>query len=101
MGKEEADRSLPSIRLAIDQIDRQIVALLAERELYVKQATLHKNTLQQIRVPAREEEIIANVRRQSVALGINPDFIEPVFRTVIASSVDIATREFLDNNQDQ
>ena len=54
-------RSIDDVRTRIDQIDRQIVTLLAARGAYVKQAARFKKTTDDVKAPQRVEQVIAKV----------------------------------------
>ena len=54
--------SLDEVRAHIDRIDRQLVTLMAERETYVRQAARFKQTIEDVVVPARIEQIVVKVR---------------------------------------
>ena len=53
--------SIEEVRSNIDRIDRQIVALLAERGIFVKQAARFKKTTDDVKAPQRVEQVIAKV----------------------------------------
>lgn len=85
--------SLDDIRREIDAIDRDIVALVARRNERVLRLLEHKRTPDAIRVPAREEEVVANVRRMATENGADPDVVERVYRAMIAAFVEYELRE--------
>ena len=85
--------SIEEIRLQIDRIDRQIVALLAERGAYVSRAALFKKDDAAVRAPARVEEVIRKVRALAEKDGANPALVESVYRTMIAAFIDIELAE--------
>lgn len=76
-----------ALREQIDRIDRQLVDLLAERRLVVAQLTQVK---QQHKLPsfhpAREENLISARRARALETGLDPDYIEDLFRTVLRHS---------------
>ena len=79
--------SLDHLRDQIDGIDKQLVELLAQRRRVVQQVTEVK---QQHDLPtfhpAREENLISTRRAQASAAGLDPDYIEDLFRTVLRHS---------------
>jgi isochorismate pyruvate lyase len=79
--------SLEEIRAHIDNLDRQIVALLAERGGYVEQAARFKNTTDEVKAPQRVEQVIAKVTALSQELGANPIVTEQVYRAMIAAFI--------------
>jgi len=79
--------ALDQLRIQIDQIDQQIVGLLAQRKQVVEQVA---NIKQQHGLPtfhpAREENLISARRGQATRAGLDPDYIEDLFRTVMRHS---------------
>ncbi|WP_030218362.1 chorismate mutase [Streptomyces sp. NRRL WC-3626] len=71
------------LRLSIDALDRDIVALLAERTAVVRELTEFKRDEQTVRSPGRVEEVIARVRDLADAHGMPPGIAEAVYRTLI------------------
>ena len=78
---------LEPLRQQIDRIDQQLVGLLAQRRRVVQQVTEIK---QQHDLPtfhpAREENLISARRAQATQAGLDPDYVEDLFRTVLRHS---------------
>ena len=78
---------LDDLRDQIDAIDKQLVDLLAQRRRVVQQVTEVK---QQHDLPtfhpAREENLISARRAQATQAGLDPDYVEDLFRTVLRHS---------------
>ncbi len=86
---------LAVLRNKIDEIDRQMVSLLAKRQKVVnKVVELKKQSNLPVYHPAREEYLISNRRDQSVEMGLNPEFVEEIFRAVIRQSRIKQARDF-------
>lgn len=86
---EELDiqTALTAFRKKIDAIDEKIVASLAERQQVVDQVVaLKKAHNLPVYHPAREEDLISKRRQQGAASGLDPDFIEDLYRTIIRRS---------------
>lgn len=79
--------SLEEIRTHIDQLDRQIVALLSERGAYVSQAAHFKKNTDAVKAPQRVEQVIAKVRALAEEYGANPTVTEQVYRAMIAAFI--------------
>ncbi len=79
--------TLQPLREEIDQIDRQVVDLLARRKEVIRRITEVKqeNDLP-THHPAREENLITARRHQAAQAGLDPDYIEELFRTVLRHS---------------
>jgi chorismate mutase / prephenate dehydrogenase len=79
--------SLEGLRREIDQADRDVVALLARRKALVeKVAEVKKQHDLPTHHPAREEDLISTRRAQAAQAGLDPDYVEDLFRTVLRHS---------------
>jgi len=85
--------SLEEVRANIDRIDRQIVALLAERGAYVQQAARFKKTTDDVKAPQRVEQVIAKVTALAGELGADPSVTERVYRAMISAFIDAELAE--------
>ena len=79
--------TLEQVRENIDRLDRQIVALLAERGSFVSQAAGFKKDSDGVKAPQRVEQVISKVRDLAQTLGANPDVTEQVYRAMIAAFI--------------
>ena len=80
--------SLAAVRSNIDRIDREIVALLAERGRYVLEAARFKTSETAVRASDRVEQVIAKVRANSEVYGADPAIVETVYRSMIESFIN-------------
>lgn len=79
--------SLDALRRQIDQIDQQIVELLGRRQKAVEDVVAIKKKYQlPIYHPAREADVVTNRRSQGGDAGLNPDFVEELFRAIMQQS---------------
>lgn len=85
--------SLDEVRQNIDRIDRDIVRLISERAVYVRQAAKFKKTTDDVKAPKRVEEVIGKVRSMAVENGVSPDIVEQVYRAMIASFINYEMSE--------
>ena len=78
---------LDELRVQIDAIDRRLVELLAERLQVIQKVTKvkQKHELPTFH-PAREENLISARRTQAADVGLDPDYVEDLFRTVLRHS---------------
>lgn len=84
---DDAQQELENLRRQIDAIDRQIVSLLAKRQTEVERVVaLKKNHNLPVYHPAREENLISERRNQGVEAGLDPDYIEELFRRILRQS---------------
>ncbi len=85
--EETVDQELKKQRDRIDDIDRQVVDLLANRQAVVKEiVALKKAHNMPIYHPSREEDLISDRRRRGQAAGLDPDYLEEIFRSVMRQS---------------
>ena len=80
--------SLEQVRQQIDSIDHEVVGLLARRGKLVAQAAAFKQTTDDVRAPARVEQVIAKVRGIAAQTGASPQVVEQVYRAMIAAFID-------------
>ncbi len=95
--------SIDEVRAHIDRIDCAMVALLAERGAYVKQAARFKKTTDDVRAPQRVEQVIAKVKTLAQELGANPAVTELVYRAMISGfiSAELAEHAVLNARNDR
>jgi isochorismate pyruvate lyase len=87
--------SLDDVRTNIDALDRQIVALLAERTTYVEAAARFKAQKALVVDPPRIEDVIAKVRHRATEHGMNPDLAETIYRAMIDAYILHEGREWV------
>ncbi len=75
------------LRAAIDALDARLVALLAVRQAYIERAAQLKTGRDQVRDPARIEEVVDKVIAEGRKMGLSPGIAEPVWRTLIEASI--------------
>ncbi len=85
--------SLDQVRSSIDVIDRKIVALVTERETWVREAARFKTTRSDVEAPARVEQVIARVRGLAEEAGGSPEVVERLYRAMIAAFIDLEHTE--------
>ncbi|WP_298716602.1 chorismate mutase [uncultured Oceanisphaera sp.] len=92
--------SIEEVRTNIDSIDRKIVALIAERGGFVNQAARFKKTTDDVKAPARVEQVIDKVRGLSAEFGGNSDVTEVVYRAMISAFISAELTEHAELNSD-
>jgi isochorismate pyruvate lyase len=85
--------SLDEVRSNIDRIDRQIVACLAERGGYVRQAAKFKKTTDEVAAPRRVEQVMGKVGALAEELGADPFVTEQVYRAMISAFIQAELAE--------
>ncbi|MEU2954459.1 chorismate mutase [Streptomyces xanthochromogenes] len=80
---------IDELRLSVDALDRQIVALLAQRTVVVRELTAFKKDEETVRSPGRVAQVIEKVRGLAVEEGMPPGIAESVYRTLITELTDL------------
>jgi isochorismate pyruvate lyase len=79
---------MAELRVQIDRLDRQLIALLAERAGYIDRAAQLKPAEGlPARIGARVSEVKNNVRAEAVAKGLDPDLAEGLWSQLIDWSI--------------
>ncbi|GIU67364.1 chorismate mutase [Candidatus Phycosocius spiralis] len=91
-------QTMADVRFEIDRIDRQLVALLAERQSFMDAAARIKGNRNLIRDEARIADVIAKVEISAQAAGLSMAIAEPVWRTLMDRCIAYEFRAF-DKNQ--
>ena len=79
----EQCRDMAELRAEIDRLDRELVAMLAERQRYIERAEEIKQDRNVVRDEARIEDVVAKVLIAARKAGLDPKIAEPVWRTLI------------------
>ncbi len=78
---------LPELRAQIDELDRQLVQVLADRLAVCKAvAAVKEGSDTPVIQPARVRDVITSRRQWAIDAGVDPDFAEQVFRVVLAET---------------
>lgn len=85
--KQDRWANLDALRREIDAIDVQIVNLLAQRHDRVQQVVSIKKSMGlPVWHPAREEDLVSQRRAQAARVGLDPAFVEEIYRCVLRQS---------------
>ncbi len=87
-------KNIEEIRNNINNIDEQIVKLIALRGTFVKQAAKFKKDSENVRAHKRVEEVISKVKNTARLNGANEEVVENVYRTMIDSFIKLELKEF-------
>jgi isochorismate pyruvate lyase len=85
--------SLDDVRAAIDRIDDQIVALLAQRQEQVIAAAGSKADDAAVRAPDRRAALMARLRERAQAEGVHPDVVAATYTAMIDAFVALELGE--------
>ena len=86
--------SIEEVRNNINNIDEQIVQLIAQRGEFVKQAAKFKKDSDAVKAPKRVEEVINKVKNIARLNGANEEVVENVYRTMINNFIKAEMKEF-------
>ena len=86
--------SIDEVRTNINNIDEQIVKLIALRGKFVNQAAKFKKDSDAVKAPKRVEEVISKVKNLAKITGANEEVVENVYRTMIDSFINLEMKEF-------
>lgn len=78
---------MAEVRAGIDALDREIVALLADRLHYIDEAARLKQSRDQVRDDARIADVLAKVAAAARRLGADDRVIAAAYRALIEASI--------------
>jgi isochorismate pyruvate lyase len=87
-------RTMVEVRAGVDDVDRQIVSLIARRFLFMDAAARIKGERQAIRDERRKAEVIARVEASAVEHGLDPELMARLYEELIESSIAYEFEEF-------
>jgi len=74
---------MEDIRIEIDNMDKDIIAILGKRFEYVKAAAKFKTSETSVRAPERFKSMLEQRRVWATAEGLSPDAIEKMYRDLV------------------
>ena len=80
---------LAAVRIAVDEVDEQIVTLIARRERLIRIAGTLKGDDAEVRAPGRVERVIEHVRAAAEKKDIDPDIVESTYRAMISGFIEL------------
>jgi len=83
----EACHSMTELRVAIDTLDKRLVAMLAVRQTYIERAAMLKSDRGTVRDTPRVEQVVQNVVAEAARQGLSPAIAEAVWRSLIEASI--------------
>lgn len=89
---------MTDIRLEIDQLDRQVIALLGQRFTYVKAAAKFKTDTASVKAPERFQSMLQQRRAWAEAEGLNPDAIEKMYTDLVNYFIDAEMKDWQSRN---
>ena len=80
-------RSMAEVRLGVDRLDEQIVALIGERFRYMEAAARIKQDRATVRDEARKAQVLDNVERNAASAGIPESAIRELYDRLVEASI--------------
>ena len=79
--------TMAEVRAGVDQVDRELVALLARRFAYMDAAARIKPARAEVRDEARKAEVIANARAAAGAAGLPAETVAMLWEQLVEASI--------------
>ena len=86
--------SIEDVRDRIDQIDSELVKLIAQRGQCVKAASAFKTDSSAVRAPDRVQQVIDKVCKQAAEAGLSEAIIEKTYRAMIGAFIDYELEQY-------
>jgi len=83
----ETCQSMQEVRIGVDALDRELVALVAERARYMEAAARIKPSRDVVRDEWRINDVINKVCAEADKVGLAVDIAEPVWRELVERSI--------------
>lgn len=83
----ESCASMADVRAGVDSLDRDLVALLAERFRFMDAAARIKPGRDQVRDEARKRQVIANAQAEAARLGLDPAVVALLWEALVEASI--------------
>jgi isochorismate pyruvate lyase len=85
--------SIDDVRAHIDEVDENIVKLLAARQRLVEEAARFKADEQAVRAPDRRVTMMERRRELALREGVSPEVVRRVYEAMIDAFVDLELDE--------
>ena len=86
--EDEKAQKLAALRVEIDRIDAEVVELIGQRARIVEQVGRLKPSVEKVRVPEREKQVLDRVSQMAAERGVDPAFIEQLYQLMFNYFVD-------------
>ncbi|HWI85433.1 MAG TPA: chorismate mutase [Sphingomonas sp.] len=90
----ERCRTMADVRAGVDQIDIDLVALLAQRFAFIRAAARIKQERDAVRDENRKTRVIDNVRAQARAAGISETLVAALWEQLVEGSIAYELEHF-------
>ncbi len=96
--KAEECMSIEEVRNEIDEIDFNLIQLLAKRAKYVGKASQFKKDQQSVKAPDRVKIVLENRKKIAFEYKLSPLFIEKLFKEITTYFINKEKTQWLINN---
>jgi isochorismate pyruvate lyase len=79
--------TMAEVRAGVDQLDRELVALLARRFAYMDAAARIKPERGHVRDEGRKAQVIANARAEAARLGVPEEVVGDLWEQLVEASI--------------
>ncbi|OYY79742.1 MAG: chorismate mutase [Sphingomonas sp. 28-62-20] len=79
--------SMVEVRAGVDQVDRELIALLDRRFAYMAAAARIKPTRDKVRDEARKAQVIGNARADAARRGLPDEAIAALWNDLVEASI--------------
>lgn len=83
----ETCETMTDVRAGVDEVDRELVALLVRRFGYMDAAARIKTDRNVVRDEARKAQVLDNVARAGAAAGLEPDRLRAIWDELVEQSI--------------
>jgi isochorismate pyruvate lyase len=83
----EQCETMIDVRAGVDEVDRELVALLVRRFGYMDAAARIKTDRNVVRDEARKAQVLDNIARDAAAAGLEPDRLRAVWNELVEQSI--------------
>ena len=90
----ESYTTMAEVRAGVDEIDRQLVALLAQRFAHMRAAARIKPERAAVRDETRKAQVIENARAEAERLGVPDQVIADLWDRLVEASIAYEMVEF-------
>jgi isochorismate pyruvate lyase len=80
--------SMGEVRAGVDDVDRQLVKLLARRQGYMEAAARIKPSADEVVVPWRVTQVIENAVAEGAKNGLSSRIAEPLWRVLVEKCIE-------------
>jgi len=79
--------TMTEVRLGVDALDCELVALIVKRQAYMEAAARIKTDRAAVYDSVRIEDVVTKVKAEAVKQGLSIEIAEPVWREMIKQSI--------------